>query len=187
MTVNRDIQSYLLKLDNWIEPALCKTILEHIADSKWQPHHYDGDPVGMDRPAEEQLNVSLGRRAAKLMAAPIRRAFEFYTMSRQMHWFGVPASQSDAQFHRYKPGNTMVEHCDHLTSLFDGKNYGIPILTFLTTLNDDFTGGELVMWEDTPVPMKAGTVVVFPSNFMFPHRIDPVASGLRFSAVSWAW
>lgn len=187
--MNRDLHAYLLTMDRWLDADTCREVMADITASPWQPHHYDGDTEDMVRPPEQRLNVTLGRegRAAALLAPHIRRAFEFYTVSRRMPWFGVPPSQSPAQFHRYKPGNTMVEHCDHLTSLFEGKDHGIPILTFLAVLNDEFSGGELVLWGDTPVPMRAGTIVVFPSNFLFPHRIDPVIDGLRYSAVSWAW
>lgn len=189
MTVNRNIESYVLKIDNWIDPDLCQSVLEDLSNSKWRKHRYDGDPEDLVRPPEEQLNVTLGRdvRAAELLSGRIRKAFDYYSVSRQMPWFGAPASHSEPQFHRYKPGNTMVEHCDHLVSLFDGDNFGIPILTVVTIFNDDFTGGEFILWGDTTIPMKAGTIVIFPSNFMFPHRVAPIVSGLRFSAVSWAW
>lgn len=30
-----------------------------------------------------------------------------------------------------------------------------------------------------------GSIVMFPSNFMFPHEIMPVISGIRYSIITW--
>jgi predicted 2-oxoglutarate/Fe(II)-dependent dioxygenase YbiX len=44
-----------------------------------------------------------------------------------------------------------------------------------------------VMFEDTHIPLPAGSVIVFPSVFLYPHRVEPVVEGIRYSLVSWAW
>lgn len=61
-------------------------------------------------------------------------------------------------------------------------------LTLVMLLNDNFTGGELMIStgsEDKAsyVEMKRGTVVAFPS--FVPHKVKPVTSGLRKSLVIW--
>ena len=33
---------------------------------------------------------------------------------------------------------------------------------------------------------KPGHVVIWPSNFMYPHAVEPVKKGIRYSVVSWA-
>ncbi len=81
----------------------------------------------------------------------------------------------------------MAEHCDHIHSLFDGQRKGIPTMTTLGLLNNDFEGGELVMFEDEIIEFKGGDLMVFPSVFLFPHRVEPVTKGVRYSCVSWAW
>ena len=61
-------------------------------------------------------------------------------------------------------------------------------------LNDDFEGGEFVMYrlnikdgrviaEELTVPLKAGDCLVFPSCIM--HTVKPVTKGKRHSVVSW--
>ena len=79
----------------------------------------------------------------------------------------------------------MAEHCDHISSLFDGK--GIPMLSIVGQLNEDFEGGEFVMFGDKTIEFETGDLIVFPSNFMYPHRVDPVKKGARYSYVSWAY
>lgn len=59
-------------------------------------------------------------------------------------------------------------------------------LTFTFTLNEDFEGGEWSFFCGRKIlkPPK-GSVVAFPSNFMFPHEIMPITKGTRYSIVTW--
>ena len=42
---------------------------------------------------------------------------------------------SAIRFNRYAPGQTMRQHHDHIHSLFDGNEKGIPVLSFILNLN----------------------------------------------------
>ena len=81
----------------------------------------------------------------------------------------------------------MAEHCDHISSLFDGKVKGIPMLSIVGQINEDFDGGEFVMWGEKVIEFKSGDLIIFPSNFVYPHRVEPVTKGARYSYVSWAY
>ena len=37
------------------------------------------------------------------------------------------------------------------------------------------------------INLTKGDIIVFPSNFMFPHRVEPVTKGNRYSYISWVW
>jgi len=91
------------------------------------------------------------------------------------------------RFNRYDETTEMRNHCDHIHSIFDGERKGIPTLTVLGGLNNEYEGGELVLWEDTKIELPAGSIAVFPSNFLYPHKVDPITSGTRYSFVSWVW
>jgi predicted 2-oxoglutarate/Fe(II)-dependent dioxygenase YbiX len=95
-------------------------------------------------------------------------------------------SISKPRLNRYPPGAMMRQHVDHIHSLFDGEHKGVPVLTILAALNDDYTGGEFILCGQR-VSLAAGDAIVFPSNFMFPHAVQAVTSGTRYSFVSWAW
>jgi predicted 2-oxoglutarate/Fe(II)-dependent dioxygenase YbiX len=71
--------------------------------------------------------------------------------------------------------------------MFDGNRKGIPTLSILGAINDDYEGGELIFWESEKIVLKAGSIMIFPSNFMYPHKVLPVTKGTRYSYVSWAW
>lgn len=59
-------------------------------------------------------------------------------------------------------------------------------VTIILNLNDDYEGGKLSYIKDhNMIAMGKGDIVIFPSNFMYPHRINPVTSGTRYSIISW--
>ena len=78
-------------------------------------------------------------------------------------------------------------HQDHIHSLFDGKEKGIPVLSLVGNLNDDYDGANLYFWDDNIVPLGAGDIVLFPSLFMYPHGVTEATRGNRYSFVSWTW
>jgi Rps23 Pro-64 3,4-dihydroxylase Tpa1-like proline 4-hydroxylase len=53
-------------------------------------------------------------------------------------------------------------------------------------LNDDFEGGEFAFFDRELIyNLKKGSVIMFPSNFMYPHEIMPVIKGTRYSIITW--
>jgi predicted 2-oxoglutarate/Fe(II)-dependent dioxygenase YbiX len=71
--------------------------------------------------------------------------------------------------------------------LFDGQQKGIPVLSLVGVLNDEYEGGELTFFDDYKLDLKQGDVVVFPSCFLYPHKVNEITKGTRYSLVSWAW
>ena len=91
------------------------------------------------------------------------------------------------RFNRYDTHTLMKTHHDHIHSLFDGERKGIPTLSIVGLLNDDYEGGNFFFFDDYEIKLKKGDILVFPSLFMFPHRVEKVTKGVRHSFVSWAW
>jgi len=64
-------------------------------------------------------------------------------------------------------------------------------LSIILFLNDDYKGGSVSFYcakknqEISKVLPKAGRVIMFPSNFMYPHTVNNVEKGCRYSIVSW--
>ncbi len=110
-----------------------------------------------------------------------------YVRSFKYKWFDGWNGYSIIKFLRYNEGHQMAEHCDHISSLFDGKVKGIPMLSVVGQLNEDFEGGEFVMWGDKVIEFESGDLIIFPSNFVYPHKVVPVTKGARYSYVSWAY
>ena len=81
----------------------------------------------------------------------------------------------------------MDSHWDNIRDIFDGERKGVPIFTVAGVLNDDYSGGEFIMFDDYKIEIKQGDVIIFPSTFLYPHRVSPVIEGIRYSYVSWGW
>ena len=81
----------------------------------------------------------------------------------------------------------MKEHCDHIHTVFDGTKRGIPVLSIVGSLNEDYEGGDFIMWETEKIELPQGSIMIFPSTFMYPHKVTPVTNGTRYSYVSWTY
>lgn len=94
---------------------------------------------------------------------------------------------SEIKLNKYQEGSSLRKHVDHIHSLFDGHRKGIPTFSIVGLLNDDFEGGNFIFWDDHIIPFETGTIIIFPSNFLYPHRVDTILKGTRHSFVSWVW
>ena len=102
-------------------------------------------------------------------------------------WLSGWNGYSQVRFNRYLPGKEMALHWDGISSLFEGERKGIPKISLVGALDDNYEGGDFVMFDDTPIRIPAGGYLVFPSTFLFPHKVTPVTKGERNTFVSWVW
>ena len=84
---------------------------------------------------------------------------------------------------KYSPGQKYEVHTDHY-------NTSPRHLSIIMNLNDDYEGGDLIFTDQSKKEIKRlklgkGSIVFFPSNFMYPHGIEPITKGTRYSIVSW--
>lgn len=91
---------------------------------------------------------------------------------------------SKVRINRYNQHTRMAKHHDNIMSLFETGS-GSPVLSFVGALNNDFSGGEFIMFDNLHIHLNAGDIMVFPSAFMYKHEVKPVISGERWSFVSW--
>ena len=172
-----------------IDKKLCKKTINELKKVKnWDKHHfYDHiKKESLSLPNDLSINYS-NVKTDKLLKEKTTLALNTYLKILNFEWFDQYKEFVQIRFNKYSIKTKMAEHCDHIHSMFDGNRKGIPTMTFLAGLNGDYTGGELVMWGDEVIPMREGSAVIFPSCFLYPHRVEPVTSGTRYSCVSWAW
>ena len=85
---------------------------------------------------------------------------------------------------QYSPGGKYETHIDEGPTSFRR-------LSCIINLNNDYEGGDLnfydMKYENVikTIKMKKGTTVFFPSNFLYPHKIEPITKGRRYSIVAW--
>lgn len=97
--------------------------------------------------------------------------------------FGVqPRSDQGYQFLTYNVGQFYAEHLDV------GHDSGsmFRVVSASIWLNSEYEGGEMSFFNGKyTVRCPAGSVLVFPSNYLYPHQILPVTKGVRHSIVTW--
>jgi predicted 2-oxoglutarate/Fe(II)-dependent dioxygenase YbiX len=84
---------------------------------------------------------------------------------------------------KYEVGGKYEIHTDHY---YQAQR----TLTFILNLNEDYEGGDFVFYNQDNTEMKrvkckTATCIMFPSNFQYPHRIEPITKGTRYSIVAW--
>ena len=84
---------------------------------------------------------------------------------------------------KYSVGGKYEVHTDHFTT-------NVRSLSVIINLNEGYEGGDLIFTDQKKIEVKRiklgkGSIVFFPSNFMYPHSIAPITKGVRYSIVSW--
>jgi len=91
----------------------------------------------------------------------------------------------------YPENGYMGEHADNSgqrnyikTNKRIDTEYSHAQLTIIIMLNDDYEGGEFVIG-DKVFEGESGAAIVFPSGFMYPHKVNTVRNGERWSCAAW--
>ena len=183
------IKDYAKVYKGFLDKDFCNLILSNLNNNSWNRHSYtvasflaESFPTDFEVTNDDFPNkIELTKKVWDAINQYVTK-----DMAHMSKWYRSWAGYSFPRINKYEPGTEMRVHWDEITSLFDGQIRGIPTLTILGALNDEYEGGELLMWGE-PFELKAGDVLVFPSTFLYPHSVNTVKSGTRYSFVSWAW
>ena len=189
MAMSMNVKDYVKIYDDFMDADLCKTIVEELQTSRWEMHQFYDSATKNYVSYDKELSVSyLTSPASRQLQDKMWHAIHRYLFEDfRTEWYSSWSGYTTVRYNRYNVDTRMKLHCDHIHSMFDGERKGVPTLSILGSLNDDYEGGDLVMWETDKIQLKAGSIMIFPSNFMYPHRVDEVIKGTRYSYVSWVW
>jgi len=185
-----NIRDYVKVYENCIDLQMCKSIVNNLETLGWREHQFYDPAIGYYS-KDKELSVSFSDIPESLeLKKIIWLALNRYVMEDFKDfnpWFNGWEGFSHIRFNKYDANTQMAIHCDHIKSMFDGERKGIPILSVLACLNDNYTGGDFIMWNTEKIEIKPGSIMIFPSNFMYPHHVSEVTSGTRYTCVSWVW
>lgn len=99
----------------------------------------------------------------------------------------ILANKSHTLLNKYKKGEQFKKHVDHVYTLFDGAKRGIPILTTVSLMNNDFTGGNFVFGGNYQIDFEVGDLLIFPSIFIYEHEVTRIHEGTRYSLSTWIY
>ena len=185
------LTDYILHLKNWIPKKITETTVKEISRKKWHSHFHVNSVTSKTIIRKKELNILWSDESLtyyKDLHDLVWKALEKYILKEyKQKYHNGWAGFSYIKFNRYSKGQIMTKHIDHIKSLFDGERKGNPTLSLIGALNDNYSGGELIFFDDYKITLKEGDILLFPSNFMYPHKVKPVTKGKRYSFVSWSW
>lgn len=190
--MDKNLEKYIIKIENFLDKDTCKKGIKEIEKSKkWESHIFHNERTRkyekVSGKYENDILVDGNLKLSKKIMDGLWHSIKNYISGLDMPWFGGWSGYSLIRYNRYHSKKKMALHCDHITTLFDGETRGIPILSCLGVLNDNYEGGDFIICEDKRINFKTGDLIIFPSSFLYPHKVEPVTKGKRYSFISWVW
>jgi Rps23 Pro-64 3,4-dihydroxylase Tpa1-like proline 4-hydroxylase len=105
--------------------------------------------------------------------------YQYKTIAPHIHF----KKSNMIQVLKYEEGGFYIPHVDHFHS--------IPrTMSVVIFVNDNFEGGDFEMFspdnkESQKIKPKKGRTIMFPSNFLYPHKANVVTKGTRYIIVIW--
>lgn len=188
--ITDDLKHYIYKVNNFLSDEVCDQTVKEMDNVNFQEHQFYNSVKKQfhTRSGSQELSMSWDNVSTKPIIMEklwhtLKSCLNYY----DMHWFKEWAGYTNIRFNKYAENKKMALHCDHIKSMFDGERKGNPTLSMLGTLNDDYEGGEFIMFDNYEIKFKKGDLIIFPSNFLYPHKVEPVKKGTRYTYISWVW
>jgi Rps23 Pro-64 3,4-dihydroxylase Tpa1-like proline 4-hydroxylase len=185
---SNQLKDYILVLDDILPTSLCDDIInEYKQDNDWAPATVgfenkhapsvrDVDSIGVSLPEIILKNHITRKKLDNGILLGASKAISLYSKSFE---YCKIVEDSGYDLLRYETGQFYKQHVDS----FKDRPRAV---SCSFALNDDYEGGEFGFFDrELVVKAPKGGVVLFPSNFMYPHEILPVTSGTRYSIITW--
>ena len=190
MGPSSNLDDYIIVKKSAIPADICDDIISNIENDSWSKHSWYNnlEDTTHSEDTQELSVLDITNQMQELLNPLMMQSFkEYVDKVKYKDWSELAYQFSTIRFNRYEKGQLMREHHDHIYSLFDGDKKGIPILSIIINFNEGYDGADLVFWDDYVLPLGKGDILMFPSLFLYPHKVTEMKSGVRYSGVSWAW
>jgi len=210
MQLNQHIQDFVRVYDDILSEDLCDKIIKEYRNNEYLPaetgnglspenRNVDEIPICLPDHCNNNERLSIVKSLHEGMEKVIKQyEATFYP------YFHIDMD-TGFQLLRYKTGHYYKEHVDTFRPVMDQAlinaildmrlkpqdllkfhGSGQRAISCSILLNDEFEGGQLGFWNNTFKPIqRKGTIVVFPSNFMYPHQVSEITKGTRYAIVTW--
>jgi predicted 2-oxoglutarate/Fe(II)-dependent dioxygenase YbiX len=172
-------QYYIKCYENMIGKELCDEIIKTSGDfTKAKVLGDGGENVSQHRNCyDSPLNKEFEGPIYKIVGEMLQKYKEDFS------YFLTGFTAEDTGYnHLLYKGSEKGEYKTHI----DHFDLHPRVLSCSIILNANYDGGDFSFFEGKYlVKKKAGSVVVFPSNFCFPHAITPVTNGDRHAIITW--
>ena len=152
----------------------------------WTPWSY-GDmifnyqkffPEAKDIPETDYYSSEM-KQIANILYGSLEKAFTHY--SQVIYPFAgknIKSREYSIHLLKYGVGGHLPAHQD--------QGISSRVLSSVMYLNDNYSGGE-IEFVNSGVKLKpeAGSIIFFPSNFLYVHEVYPITEGQRYSMPHW--
>ena len=188
------LENYIEYYQNLVPIDLCKQIIDEYSNSKNLEEAAIVEGMYKDERNCLTLNMSSDHIISKSLHRKdmdtklynyINEGYTRYTLGLPQGTYSGCAQFADDtgyEFLQYNKYGKFREHTDN----YRGSNRALSVSLLL---NDEFQGGEFVFFagekNQKVIKQTPGSVLFFPSNFLYPHQVMPIYEGTRYSVVSW--
>lgn len=185
----KELEKYVVKIDNVLDKSLCEQILKEYAndqewvqalvgDGKEAPEVRGALTISMSRPEVVERNAQVRKALDEAIYKRVAEALKKYNEYLGLVNFSV-SHDTGYELLKYLEGTGYTEHTDDFMQ--EPRVVSCSLL-----LNDEFEGGDFSFFKNSlSIKQSMGSALFFPSSFMFPHQVNKVTKGTRYSIVTW--
>ena len=179
------LENYIAVFDNSFSDELCDEIIKEYSEEEYNECKTSIDisyyrtckevEISTDRVIEKNYKVrkKIDDTIFNILSDHINKYVDKFKYASAID------GDSGYQLLRYNTGEFYKEHTDSGADMRRTLSCSI-------ILNDGYEGGDLLFFDgEYKVNCKKGSLIIFPSSFLYPHQITTVTEGVRYSIVTW--
>lgn len=173
----KNLNDYIVVLKNILSEELCDSIVNKFKNSnEWAEATIKNEII--DKNTRNCTTIPL-HSYKELDNSIFKAASKCITEYNKRFPLCVIEEDSGYTLLKYEQGGFYTEHTDSFKRIPRAVS-----CSFI--LNDDYKGGEFSFFNKELIyKLNKGDVLMFPSNFMYPHEVMPVIKGTRYSIITW--
>ena len=185
-----DIKNYIVVHDDFLPVDVLNTLKEYCNTCDFE----DAKIIGNKTP----------KVVDKIRKTQIRYLHKYQYDMTNAKWFNLLKCYFIEAQLAYQKGINLDCHNSHLNEIHilkyvESGHYDWHVdnhkktprnLSIIFYVNDDYEGGQIAFkhsQDEEPhlIKPKSNRIIIWPSNFMYPHKVMTVTKGTRYSVVSW--
>ena len=190
----QDLSKYIQYWPNFLHHSFIDTLMAEFTkdESEWQDTRIGGGENGgvVDKNIRGAMTILLSQNETIEKNLWLRKQIDSYLyettkqiLAKYVESFPLakPVADSGYELLRYEEGTGYTQHTDHFH-----ENPRILSCSIGLTDPSEFEGGEFTFFDQAiSFKQEKGSVLVFPSSFQYPHQVNTVTKGTRYSIITW--
>lgn len=191
MEINQDLHNYIVTFDNVLDENNLISFEKFCKEINFQKAQVSNfGKQSLDEKTRKTLNFSLNNLNTKSLTEVHWCNFLNYIFTIFLKDYAkikeIPCFEYlvDIQILKYVKQGHYKFHVDNCAAIHR-------IYSCIFLINDEYEGGDLIFKypgtdKITKIEKKKNRLIIWPSNFLYPHSVLPVTNGERYSVVAWA-